>query len=459
MGRLASRCLLVAAIIFVGHSLLYAQATLLLEEPYSYDGTFAGTGHSAVYLSRVCAVSPIRLRRCRPGELGAVVSRYHGVAGYDWIAVPLIPYLYAVEKPGDIPLYADPKLVAFLRRQYLPQLKIIASNDSKLADPKGGISKDDISQNDGRSFGDQALKNEELSGPWYQLVGSAYDRTLYGFQVTTRPEQDDAFIRKMNSSPNRERYSLLRRNCADFSRQIIDFYYPHAAHRSIIGDLGVTTPKQVAKTLVHYSKHHPATDMTSFVIPQVPGMKRSKPTHGVLESVLFSKKYMAVVFFLHPIVAGTVETAYLTKWHFDPARNAQMFEVGHGLEPPLSEADRRAYREKLDAMGAVSGDELSAAGKWAGLKGEVTPRLDNAGRPILKVEKDGEVLQVGLCQGNALHSDSPQLAQQLLRSRIEEELKGGKPPRASLRQVKNDWMLLQQSASQVPAEVAGEIPQ
>ena len=29
------------------------QAALLLEEPYSYDGTFAGTGHSAVYLTRV----------------------------------------------------------------------------------------------------------------------------------------------------------------------------------------------------------------------------------------------------------------------------------------------------------------------------------------------------------------------------------------------------------------------
>ena len=35
-----------------------AQAELLLEEPYSYDGMFAGTGHAAIYLSRVCAESP-----------------------------------------------------------------------------------------------------------------------------------------------------------------------------------------------------------------------------------------------------------------------------------------------------------------------------------------------------------------------------------------------------------------
>ena len=454
MGRAGCRCLLVVAMIVMGHSLLHAQATLLLEEPYSYDGTFAGTGHSAVYLSRVCAATPVRLRRCRRGELWVVLSRYHGVAGYDWIAIPLIPYLYAVEKPSDIPLYADPKLVAFLRHQYLPHLKALARDDSKPTGATGRIAKDDVAQNEGK-----VLKDDEPSGPWYELVGSAYDRTLYGFQVATRPEQDDALIRKMNSSPNREAYSLLRRNCADFSKQIINFYYPHAAHRSIIGDLGVTTPKQVAKTLAHYSRHHPATEMTSFIIPQVPGMKRSKPTHGVLESVLYSKKYMAVLFFLHPIVAGTVETAYLTKWHFDPARNAMMFYVGRGLEPPLSEAERRLYRQKLDGMLAVSEDERASALKPADLKNDAEPTLDSAGRPVLNVEREGQIVQVGLCQGNALDSDFPQLAQKLLRWRVEEELKGGRPARASLRQMEADWTLLQQTTAQVPAEVAGEIQQ
>src|ERR1700751_477587 len=93
----------------------HAGATLLLEEPYSYDGTFAGTGHTAVYLSRVCAEAPVVLRRCAPGEQGVVLSRYHGIAGYDWLAVPLIPYLYAVDSPDKIPLYAAAKLEAFLR--------------------------------------------------------------------------------------------------------------------------------------------------------------------------------------------------------------------------------------------------------------------------------------------------------------------------------------------------------
>jgi hypothetical protein len=58
--------------------------------------------------------------------------------------------------------------------------------------------------------------NPSGAEPRYQLAGSAYDRTLYGFRIATRPDQDDALIRTLNASPNEESYKLLRRNCADF---------------------------------------------------------------------------------------------------------------------------------------------------------------------------------------------------------------------------------------------------
>src|SRR6202142_512728 len=94
-----------------------ANVTVLLEEPYSYDGALAGTGHTAIYLTRVCAETPVTLRRCNAGEHGVVISRYTRIAGYDWIAIPLVPYLYAVEEPENIPLYPAPKLVTFLPAQ------------------------------------------------------------------------------------------------------------------------------------------------------------------------------------------------------------------------------------------------------------------------------------------------------------------------------------------------------
>jgi hypothetical protein len=124
-----------------------ADVTVLLEEPYSYDGALAGTGHSAVYLTRVCAASPTLLRRCEPGESGVVLSRYHRLSDYDWIAVPLLPYLYAVENPEDIPLFADAKIVASLRDHYRRNhLEAIAPDE-----PSG----------------------EAPEGNWYELVGSA----------------------------------------------------------------------------------------------------------------------------------------------------------------------------------------------------------------------------------------------------------------------------------------------
>ena len=74
-------------------------------------------------------------------------------------------------------------------------------------------------------------------------------------------------------------------------REVIDFYYPHALHRSVIGDLGVTTPKQSAKMMVQYSHHHSQLQSSNYLIPQVPGtIRRSKPIHGVLESVMAAKK-------------------------------------------------------------------------------------------------------------------------------------------------------------------------
>jgi hypothetical protein len=47
-----------------------------------------------------------------------VLSRYDGVGGYDWVAIPPVPYLYAVEHLKDVPLFADANIVAFLRDRY-----------------------------------------------------------------------------------------------------------------------------------------------------------------------------------------------------------------------------------------------------------------------------------------------------------------------------------------------------
>ncbi len=283
------------ALVFSGGNAARGEAALFLEEPFGVFGHMNPTGHAVVYLSRVCAASPVLLRRCEPGESGVVIGRYHRVGGYDWIAIPLIPYLYAVERPDEVPARADAALVGALRDSY--RRRHLTAVVPEAADGKA------------------------LPGDWTPLIGAAYDRKIYSLEIQTTPEQDDRLIEALNSKPNKSRFNLLFHNCADFSRSIINFYYPHASHRSLFSDAGITTPKQIAESLVNYSRRHPNLGLSIFAIAQVPGtLPRSKPNRGVLESFLMSKKYVLPVVILHPLITGGMAVAYLGAARHDPCR-------------------------------------------------------------------------------------------------------------------------------------------
>src|SRR5207342_2122902 len=112
----------------------------------------------------------------------------------------------------------------------------------------------------------------------------------------------------------------------------------------------MTTPKQMAKTLIKYSSRHPQLKFSRIVIAQVPGgMPRSSTVHGVVESFLKSKKYIVPSAVVSPIFAGCVAAVYVATGagHFEPARGAMVFVVGGDPEPPLDREDLRAYREEL----------------------------------------------------------------------------------------------------------------
>lgn len=147
---------------------------------------------------------------------------------------------------------------------------------------------------------------ETPGGNWYELVGSSCNRTTYGFEIETSPEEDQAVIRKFNSLPNRSHFHILTRNCADLVKDVINLYEPKALRRSYVADVGIKTPKQMAKVLVQFSDSHPELRLSRFIIPQVPGdIARSKAVHGVVESFSKSKKYI-VPSGGSPIFAGCV---------------------------------------------------------------------------------------------------------------------------------------------------------
>jgi hypothetical protein len=407
-----------------------SSATLLLEEPYGKLGFFTATGHAAVYLSGVCAETPLVLRACEPGEQGIVISRYDGVGGYDWVVIPLIPYLYAVEQADDIPLFADAKMVNFLRDQYRHQ-------------HLEGVAPD-------RDNG------ETPAGNWYELVGTAYDRTTYGFEIETTPAQDEAFIRAYNGGPNRSHFRLVSRNCADFAKDVINFYYPKSLHRSLIADVGITTPKQMAKMLIKFSGRHSELQFTRFVIPQVPGSAaRSTPVHGVVESFLKSKKYIVPSVVVSPVFAGCVVAVYVGTGagRFDPARQALVFNAGRALEPPLGAEDRRSYQSELNHL-ELNVDPVE---KWRRLLRNATPEFDAQGRPVMRIHVGEEVVSVGVAGSNIFANDAPErFTKQLLEARLRAELRRGNPPKASESGITRDWNLLQEAMNGADVEVAAE---
>jgi hypothetical protein len=281
----------------------HASVALLMEEPYGKFGAMNPTGHAAIYLNHICADSPTVLRPCHDGEFGVVISRYHKIDGYDWLAIPLPAYLYAVDAPADIPDTVDKDQVAALRNAYREQHLMDLAPDDK----HGGVPK----------------------GEWTELVGASYDRTIHGFQVDSSSEQDQRFIAIFNDRKNVGHFNLLFHNCADFSRVVLDIYLPHSIHRAFIGDVGVMTPKQVARSLVKYGKKYSEIDMTAFVIPQVPGsIPRSHPVDGVAESLLKSKKYLLPLTVLAPEVTGGVVLAYLVDGRLKLPKEAIVFNIG-----------------------------------------------------------------------------------------------------------------------------------
>jgi hypothetical protein len=158
-------------------------------------------------------------------------------------------------------------------------------------------------------------------------VGASYDRKIYGYRIETSEEQDRGLIEALNQRANTSHFNLFFNNCANFSQKILNFYYPHAVRRNYIADAGLMTPKQTAKSLVHYSKHHRDLEFSTFVIPQVQGtIHHSDPVDGVIESLVKSKKYLVPIAALHPFVAGGLALVYLGDGRFHPDENAPVFD-------------------------------------------------------------------------------------------------------------------------------------
>jgi hypothetical protein len=421
-----------------------------------------GSGHSAVYLSRVCPESPVKLRLCRPGEQGSVISTYTSLGEdrpYEWNAVPLSIYLYGVEDPSDRPLFGSRKIKRVLEERYRERyLGAYCTTRSCLA---------------------------SNSSEWREMVGANLGRGIYIFVAETTEEQDRKFIEEFNALPNINHFNPVRRNCADFTLHAINVYFPHAASRDYINDFGMTSPKAIARSFTHYALRHPEVRFRILHFPQVPGtIKRSSEVRDGTEQLYHSKKLLIpmALFAEHtlPVMAGF----YVLTGRFNPMHEAEEYPTVEITETSHQQRDaevegaaeratqlrdlqreRRAeingtaqeWKSYRHALRAAVDDEVrrGTIPDRAYLKGvfkhldEGTIVADPSGALWAEVPAEHGPYRLGLSLSNVLAEGSDsRLADELLLARVGHELKGPKHQRENMLEFKDDWALLQMAHGQ-----------
>jgi len=432
-----------------------------------------GSGHSAVYFSRICPASPVRLRLCKPGENGSVMSNYTTLGEdepFEWNIVPLNVYVYGVENAADRPLFASPKIKGALEEAY---------REKVLAD-----------------YCESEKCRTSHDAEWREMVGAEAERTFYVLVASTTVEEDQKLIDEFNSMPNVNHFNGMAHNCADFTKRIIDTYFPHAAHRDFINDFGMTSPKAVARSFAHYANRHPSTEYRVVHFAQLPGtIKRSSECRSGTEQLYHSKKLLLPMAFFFPHALGVVTGSYLLtgrfniEREFDQHATASETELGHELKVAKSDdetgiADQlaaaeakeradvvgtpmewKAYRESFGAMvddavqQGVLRDRDALGHVFERINSHGEPMIDDQGRLWMQVTEDGRTARVGLTPANIFAPGSDRtLAYQVLLADVNEVLKSPAHRRATLPEFQGTWQLLQEAAAPARVETASLHP-
>lgn len=397
----------------------------------------------------------MRLRLCRPDENGSVMSNYINMGepqGFEWNIVPLSIYLYGVEDPRFRPLFGSYKIKDLLEERYRTKY---------LAD-----------------YCDGPPCSTSSKSEWREMVGATLIRGMYIFVIDTTVEQDEALIAQFNASPNENHFNGITRNCADFTKRVINTYFPHATSTDYLNGFGMTTPKAIARSFVRYAERNPKLNLRVLHFAQIPGtIKRSSDVRAVTEQLYRSKKLLIPMLIFADYGVPVVAASYLLTGRFNPEREfekhpGQAEDSGYGTRSVKALEDEQAqivgtsaewkrYRQELDSLlrergnAEMSGEPADLHRFFKHVSKVGKPRLDSNGAVWMEFADRGEPLQVGLSANNILAPDSnTQSAYSLLLWRADGVLKNPKHRRETMPEFEDNWELLQQARFRNTALVA-----
>jgi hypothetical protein len=437
----------------------YADVGVLLNE--SLDTSVAritGSGHSAVYFSRICAETPVKLRLCRPDEQGSVMSNYTTLGEdqpFEWNIVPLSVYLYGVEDPQNRPLFGSQKIKHALEERY--RTNFLAG------------------------YCDSPTCRTSNKAEWREMVGATLERSIYIFVVETSVEQDRAFIAEFNARPNQNHFNGVTQNCATFSRRVINTYYPHAARADYLNDFGLITPKAIARSFTHFGERHPEAHLRVLHFAQLPGtIKRSTECRNGTEQLYHSKKLLVPMILFANHELPFMAASYLLTGRFNAEHELEQHPTAEasGIKLEIREAKAEndvSREEQLEAVvNRESAQLVGTAKEWQqyreafgsltndAISREVIPNYDFLGRLYryldragtlsidangtlwLDLSQGGKPSKIGLSASNIFASGSDsQWAYALTLARADHYLKSPKHSREIMPEFKNDWALLE----------------
>lgn len=412
-----------------------------------------GTGHTAVYFSNICADSPIKLRLCRPGELGSVMSTYINIGedqSYEWNVVPLSIYLYGVEDPENRPIFGSAKIKRLLEERY---------RDKYLA-----------------KYCTSESCRTSNKAEWREMVGATLIRSVYIFAVDTTIEQDRQFIAEFNAIPNKNHFNGVTRNCADFTRGVINGYFPHAVNRDYVNDFGMTSPKAVARTFTRYALNNPGSNFRVLHFAQVPGtIKRSSEVRAGTEQLYRSKKFLIPMLLFADHELPVVVASYFLTGRFNPERTFEKYPAveanAQNTAPPLIRQVAAGPGERLEVVGTSSEwklsrktfasfidenkvvldpDDVKSFLKHLDRAG--TPSLDEDGSVWIRLVENGQPLNVGVSENNVLaHGSNARLACKVLLARDSRLVKSPKHSRETMLEFRQDWIALEHASAEMNA--------
>jgi hypothetical protein len=419
----------------------------------------AGTGHSAVYFSRICPESPVRLRLCRPDEHGSVMSNYINIGEdqrFEWNIVPLNIYLYGVEDPRFRPLFGSYKIKNLLEERY--RTKYLSG------------------------YCDGPPCSTSSKAEWREMVAATLIRSIYIFAIDTTVEQDKQLIAQFNSSPNQNHFNGFTRNCATFTKRVINTYFPHAANADYINDFGMTSPKAIARSFARYGVRNPASNFRVLHFAQVPGtIKRSNECRSGTEQLYHSKKLLIPMLIFADYELPAVAASYLLTGRFNPQREFEKHPAEEENNPDVRRPEKaqgkeqahvvgtseewKRYRQELNALleERVHTETIGEQGDFHDIFKHLnkvgTPRVDVDGALWMEIRGKEQTFEVGLSANNILgQSSNTQLAYSLLLWRAHGVLKSPKHGRETMPQFEKNWELLQRARLRNAVVVAGDGP-